>query len=142
MVQQGGAAEKPADEDLDAILAELGGGAAPAAAAAQADPTAAPAPAADGALRDGVDAHMDEVQQLQPSNSIMRAYAFLAVNLVSASKLLHSWQQWVTSSSMQVPCQQQMQSQLGSQQTMQQRQQMTRLLRRVARYAHHFSPWF
>ena len=64
MVQQGGAAEKPADEDLDAILAELGGGAAPA-AAAQADPAAAPAPAAEGALEDGVDAHVDELQQMQ-----------------------------------------------------------------------------
>ena len=62
MVQQGGAAEKPADEDLDAILAELGGGAAPA-AAAQAAPAAAPAPAADGVLEDGADAHVDELQR-------------------------------------------------------------------------------
>lgn len=59
MVKQGGAADKPADEDLDAILAELGGGAAPT-AAAQADPTAAPALAAEGALEAGVDALMNK----------------------------------------------------------------------------------
>jgi hypothetical protein len=64
-VQQGGAADKPADEDLDAILAELGGGAAPA-AAAPADPTAAPALAADGALNDGVDATVDNHSRCSP----------------------------------------------------------------------------
>jgi hypothetical protein len=64
MVEQGGAADKPADEDLDAILAELGGGA-PSAAAAPADPMAAPAPAADGALEARLDARMDELQQMQ-----------------------------------------------------------------------------